>query len=87
MRFVIGSGVPKAANWAVGAGVLGAVVSYEFCQSSRRREREKMKRVVEVYDRKQAEVKTQEEERRRARLAQQEEEAKRKAERSWWKVW
>lgn len=87
LRFVLGSGVPKAANWAVGVGVLGAVLQYEYCQASRRREREKMKRVVEVYDKKQAEMRAMEEERIRARKAQQEEEASRKVERSWWKVW
>lgn len=87
LRFVLGAGVPKAANWAVGAGALGAVLQYEFCQAARRKEREKMKRVVEVYDRKQAEIKA-EEDRLRARKAQEEtDEARRKAERRWWKVW
>lgn len=86
LRFVLGSGVPKAANWAVGAGVLGAVAQYEYCQASRRREREKMRRVVEVYDKKQAEMRRVEEERARVRK-EKEEEARIKAQRSWWRVW
>jgi cytochrome c oxidase assembly protein subunit 20 len=90
LRFVLGSGVPKAANWAVGAGVLGAVLQYEYCQASRRRERENMKRVVEVYDKKQAEMRRVEEERirqRRQKQVEEEEEARIKAQKSWWKVW
>ncbi|KAJ9156742.1 hypothetical protein NKR19_g4216 [Coniochaeta hoffmannii] len=90
LRFVLGSGVPKAANWAVGAGVLGAVLQYEYCQASRRREREKMKRVVEVYDRKQGEMRRLEEERRRARQQEkekEEEEERIRQSKRWWKVW
>jgi cytochrome c oxidase assembly protein subunit 20 len=88
LRFVLGAGVPKAANWAVGAGVLGAILQYEYCQASRRREREKMKRVVEVYDRKHAEMRKMEEEKRR-KLKEEEEERIRVAptQKSWWKVW
>ncbi|KAB5545773.1 hypothetical protein GE09DRAFT_1289286 [Coniochaeta sp. 2T2.1] len=91
LRFILGSGVPKAANWAVGAGVLGAVLQYEYCQASRRAEREKMKRVVEVYDRKQGEMK-REEDRRRVEREQMErlkekEERTKQEERGWWKVW
>jgi cytochrome c oxidase assembly protein subunit 20 len=84
---VLGAGVPKAANWAVGVGVLGAVVQYEVCQASLRQEREKMRRIVKVYDQKQAEIKAAEAERIRAARAREEEEARRKAERRWWKVW
>jgi cytochrome c oxidase assembly protein subunit 20 len=90
LRFVLGAGIPKAANWAVGAGVLGAVISYEVCQAGRRREREKMKRVVEVYDRKQAEVRAQTEEKRRERERLRAEEEARKAEeaqKKGWKLW
>ena len=89
LRFVLGSGVPRAANWAVGAGMLGAVLQYEYCQASRRREREKMRRVVEVYDKKQAEVRRLEEERRRARQQKEREEEEERIRQSkrWWKVW
>ncbi|KAL2151113.1 hypothetical protein VTH82DRAFT_6211 [Thermothelomyces myriococcoides] len=48
LRWIMGLPVPRAANWAVGAGVLGAIGQYEYCQFRRRQEREKVKRVVEV---------------------------------------
>jgi cytochrome c oxidase assembly protein subunit 20 len=70
--------------------VLGAVISYEVCQAGRRKEREKMKRVVEVYDRKQAEVRAQAEDRRREReRLRAEEEAKKaeEAQKKGWKLW
>ncbi|KAB5518120.1 hypothetical protein GE09DRAFT_514106 [Coniochaeta sp. 2T2.1] len=91
LRFILGAGVPKAANWAVGAGVLGAVLQYEYCQASRRAEREKMKRVVEVYDRKQGEMKREEERRRiekeTERLREEEERRIREQKSGWWKIW
>lgn len=88
LRFVLGAPVPRAANWAVGAGMAAAVAQYEFCQYRRRCERDKMKRVVEVYDRKQAEMRQKEEERRREREeARAAEEARLKAQRRWYKFW
>ncbi|KAK1767469.1 putative mitochondrial cytochrome c oxidase protein 20-like protein [Phialemonium atrogriseum] len=87
LRFVMGSPVPRAANWAVGVGVAGAVAQFEFCQYRRRRERDKIKRVVEVYDRKQAETRQKEEERRRVERIREEEEARLKAQRRWYKFW
>lgn len=87
LRFVLGAPVPRAANWAVGVGAAAAIAQYEFCQYGRRREREKMKRVVEVYDRKQAETRRAEEEAKRKREVREEEEARLKAQRRWYKFW
>lgn len=86
LRFVLGTPVPKAANWAVGVGMAAAIAQYEFCQYRRRQEREKIKRVVEVYDRKQAEARRLEEEAKRERETR-EEEARLKAQRRWYKFW
>ncbi|CAK7241867.1 MAG: hypothetical protein STHCBS139747_003338 [Sporothrix thermara] len=95
LRYILGAGVPKAANWAVGAFALGGIVSFEVCQAARRAEAAKMKRVVEVYDRKQAELRQREAEKARhaaAAAARAEEtkrleEAARRAARPWYKFW
>ncbi|KAK0609918.1 hypothetical protein B0T17DRAFT_501136, partial [Bombardia bombarda] len=91
LRWVMGMPIPRAANWGVGVGALSALVQYEYCQYLRRQEREKMKRVVEVYDRKQAESRAQEEEmrrRERRRIAEAEAaERERRAGRGWWRFW
>jgi cytochrome c oxidase assembly protein subunit 20 len=60
----MGLPVPRAANWAVGAGALAALGQYEYCQLKRRQEREKVKRVVEVYAAKQVRERREEEERK-----------------------
>lgn len=68
----------------------GAVAQYEFCQWRRRQEREKMKRVVEVYDRKQGEMRAMEEAERRRREQEEEREGEREKERArrrWYKFW
>ncbi|CAK7564286.1 MAG: hypothetical protein SEPTF4163_002175 [Sporothrix epigloea] len=95
LRYILGAGVPKAANWAVGAFALGGIVSFEVCQAARRAEAAKMKRVVEVYDRKQADMRQREAEKARnaAAAAARAEEAKRleekakQAARPWYKIW
>ena len=81
--------IPKAANWAVGAFALTSILSYEYCQAKRRDELVKMKRVVEVYNRKQGEMKQKEEEAKRKKQQRQaEEEAARvAAQKSWYKFW
>ncbi|KAK0750160.1 hypothetical protein B0T18DRAFT_323153 [Schizothecium vesticola] len=54
LRWVLGLSLPRAANWAVGAGVAAAAAQYEWCQFRRRVEREKMVRMVKVYNARQA---------------------------------
>ncbi|CAK7210326.1 hypothetical protein SBRCBS47491_000740 [Sporothrix bragantina] len=96
LRYILGANVPKAANWAVGAFALGGIVSFEVCQAARRAEAAKMKRVVEVYDRKQADRQQQKEAERarhaaaaaaRAEETKRLEEAARRAARPWYKFW
>ncbi|EFX03343.1 hypothetical protein CMQ_5393 [Grosmannia clavigera kw1407] len=90
LRYILGANIPKATNWAVGMFALGGIVSFEVCQAFRRAERAKMQRVVEVYDRKQAELRHREEEKkRRQQKEQREREEREAAERAkqWWKVW
>jgi cytochrome c oxidase assembly protein subunit 20 len=90
----MGLPIPRAANWAVGTGALAAIGQYEYCQFQRRQEREKVKRVVEVYGRHQQAQRAKEEAERRAareqeekaRLEKEEEERRRKG-RSWWRLW
>ncbi|KAK4143464.1 uncharacterized protein C8A04DRAFT_28891 [Dichotomopilus funicola] len=66
VRWIMGLPIPRAANWAVGSGVLAAVGQYEYCQLRRMQEREKVKRVVEVHAAKRAKEKKEEDERKRA---------------------
>jgi len=89
LRWVMGLPAPKAANWAVGVGALGALFQYEYCQYKRREEREKMLRMVEVFNTRQAKEKAEAEERlaqqqRREREGREQGEASKKA---WWRVW
>lgn len=86
LRWIMGLPVPKAANWAVGAGALAAVVQYEWCQFRRRQEKEKLKRVVEVYAARQAKERREKEE-EEARRAKKEEEEERRSRRGWWRFW
>ncbi|KAI1186777.1 hypothetical protein F5B17DRAFT_347908 [Nemania serpens] len=85
-RYVVGAKVPKAANWACGAFILGSVVQWEYCQAQRRKERAAMARVVEVMDRKQAEKKAEAAEAARLRREEAEEKA-RQAQKRWYKFW
>ncbi|KAK1776659.1 hypothetical protein QBC45DRAFT_212314 [Copromyces sp. CBS 386.78] len=65
LRWIMGLPIPKAANWGVGCGILGAMAQYEYCQWQRRKEKEKMQRVVAVYTKKQAESRAKEAKERR----------------------
>ncbi|CCC12928.1 hypothetical protein SMACR_06070 [Sordaria macrospora] len=60
LRWIMGLPIPKAANWGVGCGIVGAMAQYEYCQWQRRKEKEKMQRVVAVYTKKQAESRAKE---------------------------
>ncbi|KAK3997968.1 hypothetical protein QBC44DRAFT_354423 [Cladorrhinum sp. PSN332] len=60
IRWLAGLPIPRAANWAVGSGVLASIGQYEYCQFRRRQEKEKLKRVVEVYGKVQAEQRAKE---------------------------
>lgn len=88
LRWMTGSPVMKAANWGVGTFVGASMLGWEYCRWQRRKEFEKMKRVVEVYDQRQAEIarekrKRQEEEAQKRRLEEAE-----AAKRKWsWKFW
>ncbi|KAK3306022.1 uncharacterized protein B0T15DRAFT_216302 [Chaetomium strumarium] len=91
LRWIQGKPIPKAANWAVGAGVLASLGQYEYCQFQRYQERAKVRRVVEVYaaqqarERKERAEQQEEEERRRRREREEEEERRRR--RAWWRFW
>ncbi|EJT82484.1 hypothetical protein GGTG_02457 [Gaeumannomyces tritici R3-111a-1] len=89
LRFVLGAPIPKAANWAAGAFVAFAVGSYEYCQYSRRVEREKLKRAVEVFDRKAAELRKKAEDKKRqdAEAAAAEEASRLASQKRWYKLW
>lgn len=88
LRWVMGLPIPKAANWAVGTGALAAMGQYEYCQWQRRQEREKMKRVVEVYAAKTArERREKEAEERRKREEERARVEEERRGRGWWKFW
>lgn len=89
LRWVMGLPVPRAANWAVGAGVLAAAGQYEYCQFRRREEREKVRRVVEVYGRQQAALREKEKEERERKAREERERAAEEERRSrrWWRPW
>ncbi|KAI9677773.1 MAG: hypothetical protein M1829_002545 [Trizodia sp. TS-e1964] len=75
VRGILGASLLKASHWAVGSFCLTSLLMHEFCQFRRRREKQLMKRAVEVMDRKREKfAKAQEE----ARI--QREEARAKAE-------
>ncbi|TLS27687.1 hypothetical protein PpBr36_04312 [Pyricularia pennisetigena] len=85
LRYVIGAPIPKSANWAVGAFVLAATGSYEYCQYNRRLQRENMKRTVEVYTQRAAEAKAKQEAKKKAE--EEAEAARLAAQKSWYKFW
>ncbi|KAK4234747.1 hypothetical protein C8A03DRAFT_18409 [Achaetomium macrosporum] len=88
LRWILGKPIPKAANWAVGAGVLASLGQYEYCQFQRHQERAKVRRVVEVYAAQQArERREREEEERRLRESREREEEERRRKRAWWRFW
>ncbi|KAI5921950.1 hypothetical protein F4810DRAFT_309255 [Camillea tinctor] len=84
-RFVLGAGIPKAANWAFGSFLLGSIIQWEYCQAQRMKERAAMARVVEVIDKKQAEKKAKIEQ--AMRLREEAEEKARQANKRWYKFW
>ncbi|RYP07759.1 hypothetical protein DL765_009024 [Monosporascus sp. GIB2] len=88
-RYVFGARIPKAANWAFGAFLLGSVIQFEVCQAQRYQERAAMARVVEVIDRKQAEKKAKAEEAARLRREAAEKKAagEAAAKKSWYTFW
>lgn len=85
LRYVTGAPIPKSANWAVGAFVLAATGSYEYCQYNRRLQRENMKRTVEVYTQRAAESKAKQDAKKRAE--EEAEAARVAAQKSWYKIW
>ncbi|GAW13369.1 hypothetical protein ANO14919_027530 [Xylariales sp. No.14919] len=87
-RYFTGARVPKAANWAMGAFLLGSIVQWEYCQMQRRKERAAMARAVEVIDRKQAEKKARAAEAARSkREAEEKAQQAQQAQKSWYKIW
>ncbi|KAK1753158.1 hypothetical protein QBC47DRAFT_387894 [Echria macrotheca] len=87
LRWILGLPIPKAANWAVGTGAIGALAQYEYCQYKRRVEKEKMLRMVEVVTARQAREKAEAQERAREARERREREEAEKRQKSWWKVW
>lgn len=75
----------KAANWAVGMFIVGAMGSYEYCQYQRRVEKRNMKRAVEVH----AESIRQKEKlvAEQKELARKAEEERKAAAKRWYKFW
>ncbi|KAK4225449.1 hypothetical protein QBC38DRAFT_483045 [Podospora fimiseda] len=90
LRYILGLPIPRAANWAVGSGVLASIGQYEYCQFRRRQEKEKVKRVVEVYGKVQAEQRAKEakEAQQKAELEQQrlKEAAESTKTSGWWRL-
>ncbi|KAL7272627.1 hypothetical protein RUND412_004553 [Rhizina undulata] len=93
LKIVLGAPVPKAANWAAGTFAGASLVVYEYCQYRRSKEKEGMKRAVEIIDRRKAEKekKLREKKEAEALLAAERaaaEEARKLAEsRRWYKFW
>ncbi|KAI9823293.1 MAG: hypothetical protein M1832_002517 [Thelocarpon impressellum] len=89
VRAVVGAGIPKASNWAVGTFVGVSFAAYEYCRYKRRLEMQGMKKAVEIIDRKKAEREARAREAREARRRAKEvadraeEEQKKRA----WKFW
>lgn len=79
--------MPKSANWAVGSGVAISILAYEYCQYQRRVERANMKRVVEVVNKKQADLKRQEEEKKLQSTTEKAAPADKTASKAWYKFW
>lgn len=89
LRWIMGLPIPKAANWGVGCGIVGAMAHYEYCQWQRRKEKEKMQRVVAVYTKKQADSRAKEAKERREKMEQQQgkEGEVSGQKKSWYKFW
>ncbi|KAI1822569.1 hypothetical protein F4861DRAFT_540846 [Xylaria intraflava] len=85
VRYIAGARVPKAANWACGAFLLGSIIQYEYCQAQRRKELAAVARAVQIMDRREAEKKARATE--VMRLRQEAEEKARQDQKSWYKFW
>ncbi|KAJ2898424.1 mitochondrial cytochrome c oxidase protein 20-like protein [Zalerion maritima] len=85
IRFVFGTSVPKAANWAVGTFLLGSIASFEYCKFNRRQEHGRVKRLLKVYN---AELKKkQEEEEASKRKAEEERRMEEVKTKQWYRFW
>ena len=68
--------------------MFASVVSFQVCQSMRRAEKTKMKRIVRVHEQKQErQQRLETEERRRRREKEAEESARIAAQKRWYKFW
>jgi len=83
-----------SSSYGVGGFCFGSFAAHEVCKSNMKKERDGMKRAVEIMDRKKLEKEKQKEEMRAARRrtkekedARREAEERRRKERPWWKVW
>jgi len=83
-----------SSSYGVGGFCFGSFAAHEVCKSNMKKERDGMKRAVEIMDRKKLEKEKQKEEMRAARRrakeeedARKEAEERRRKERPWWKVW
>lgn len=84
--------VPKAANWAAGTFAGASLVTYEFCQYRRSREKVGMQRAIEIIDRRKVErdLQMQEKREKREQVRKELEEraaAEAAARRSWYRFW
>lgn len=84
--------VPKAANWAAGTFAGASLVTYEFCQYRRSREKVGMQRAIEIIDRRKVErdLQMQEKREKREQMRKELEEraaAEAAARRSWYRFW
>ncbi|KAI9707556.1 MAG: hypothetical protein M1836_000517 [Candelina mexicana] len=93
VRAVLGASLPKASNWAVGGFCISSFVMYEYCHYQRRKEKNGMKRAVEILDRKKIEREEKMQAAREARRKAKEEadklveEEERKKKLKGWKFW
>lgn len=85
--------VPKAANWAAGTFAGASLVTYEFCQYRRSREKVGMQRAIEIIDRRKVEREEQIKERRERAQERARKELDKQAaaevaaRRSWYRFW
>ncbi|KAI5842528.1 hypothetical protein DFP73DRAFT_595888 [Morchella snyderi] len=93
LRLVLGASVPRAANWAAGTFAGASLMTYEFCQFRRHREKAGMQRAIEIIDRRKAEREKQMAEKKEKLRIEREEKAKAEeaariaAMRPWYKFW
>ncbi|KAI5806290.1 hypothetical protein EDC01DRAFT_626374 [Geopyxis carbonaria] len=89
LRFVLGGGVPKACNWAVASFVTSSLISYEFFQYRRNKEKEGVRRAMEIIERKRLEKETKLLERKQKALQEAKDKVAREAlqQKPWYKIW